>query len=484
MRTLLVVAVWAIGAAPAGAQTETVDELARRIAGRAETVRTLEARRRLNRNSLLPNEEAMRLISLNRDFELLYLALSPQLVARADQVSIRALQALEERRADKQIGDAGGSTAGSTSLVSKGGTPAILALAVENGALAQDVSGTTVTFRGTPSGILRALGDTGYFATLQTDDQATALLQKFSFAVSFDTTRGVAEGEAPAFRANRGQFSAASARFSAVDEKDPRAAANDPRWAQFALNVNEGRALAALGTLAKDQAVTGWLAATNTAIEAVPVDAIDAVILSQFRALGSLVILPETRAAVEAATRELQGLMQRRADVLRDIAGGAQLVLDWAYQRPAIGPDSSHVKIVGSVGRSILLTGNTALTLYHGSLVAGTKRVRDIQGALQVDIPMGNPETIGRYVVSLATKLQYMPKDLVAPEGALFPGTKGTIWLGQLKLVVPVRGSAAKIPVSVTLANRTELIAEKRVFARANIGLSYDLDAVFARFKP
>jgi hypothetical protein len=484
IRVLLAVAALSSVAAPAGAQTDLVDELARRIGQRAIEIRTVEAKRRIDPKALLPNEGALRLITLNRDFELIYLALSPQLVAQAEQVSIRALQALEERRADKQIGDAAGSTAGSTSLVAKGGTPALLAVAVENGALAQDVTGTTVTFRGTPSGLVRALGNTGYFATLETDDPAVAILQKFSFAVSFDTSRGLGAGELPTFTADRGQLSAASLRFSAVDQKDPRTAANDPRWAQFALAVNEARALAALGTLTKDKAVASWLAATNTAIETVPVEAIEPVVVTQFRALASVDVLPETRAAVDAATRELQGLLQRRADVLREIAGGAQLVFDWAYQRPAIGSESSNFKAVGSVGRSLLLTGNVSLTLNHGSIPAGADRVRDIQVATQLDIPMGNPETIGRYVASLSTKIQYMPGDIVAAEGALFPGTKGTIWLGQLKLTIPIKGVAAKIPVSVTLANRTELIPEEKVFARANVGFSYDLDAVFARFKP
>jgi hypothetical protein len=59
------------------------------------------------------------------------------------------LARLEEARIDKQVGGAG-SNAGSTSIVSKGSVPAILGLAVENGALTRSVSGTTVTFRGNP----------------------------------------------------------------------------------------------------------------------------------------------------------------------------------------------------------------------------------------------------------------------------------------------------------------------------------------------
>jgi hypothetical protein len=176
--------------------------------------------------------------------------------------------------------------------------------------------------------------------------------------------------------------------------------------------------------------------------------------------------------------------LKRRTDVLDDIAGGGQLVFDLAYQKPATGPTSGNLKVVGSVGRSILLTGNLSATFYMGEVPADSDTVRDIQGAVQLDVPFGDPEGIGRYVFSVATKVQHMPDDLVADEGTLFPGTKGTIWLGQAKLSIPIRGSAAKIPLSVTLANRTELIAEKKVFARAQVGFSYDLDAVLSRFKP
>ena len=56
---------------------------------------------------------------------------------------------------------------------------------------------------------------------------------------------------------------------------------------------------------------------------------------------------------------------------------------------------------------------------------------------------------------------------------------KGNLIVGQAKLTIPVKGSGIKIPLSVTVANRTELIKEKEV--RANIGITFDLDAIFAR---
>jgi hypothetical protein len=468
-------------ASSAQQNTDPVAQTALLIRQRATEIRSFRAKAATT--PLRADETPNATVNLARDFEPIYLRVY---VGLMPQGSDAALLALEERRADKQIGDASGATAGSTSLVSKGGTPAVLAIAVENGALTQDVSGTTVTFRGTPVSLLKSFGKTGYFQTLHTTEPVLALLQRFSFAASFDTSRGFDEGAQPAFTGNRNQFAGASARFTAIDHKDPRAAVNDRRWNEFApttaaLNIAAGNALTAMS---QDPAITAWIAQTNKAIEAAPLDQVESVVIAQFRALSAAPVSENTKKTIREAGSQFEQMLKRRAEVLDDIAGGAQFVFDWNYQRPATGPEADNFKVVGSMGRSVLLTANAAVTIYQGTLIAGVDRVRDIQGAVQFDIPLGDPEALGRYVISLSGKVQHMPKDVVAGVGTLFPGTKGTIWLGQAKLTVPVKGTAAKIPLSVTVANRTELIAEKKVFARANIGLTYDLDAVLARFKP
>ena len=479
---VLAMALLLSGAGPVLAQqTPDVDpasQLALKIQQRASEIAKAKQDRLANK-VLTPEQTPRSTINVQVDFEPIGLAL-------VQSVSRSALAVLEQRRADKQIGEASGSTAGSTSLATKGGTPAILAIAVENGALTQEVSGTTVTFRGTPVGIVQALRNNRYFDIPETSDAAVAVLKKFSFAASFDASRGVAEGATPTFTGDRGQFAGASVRVSAVDHKDPRAAVNDARWRTFATSLAnvDVAALSAFNALREDPQIVDWVAETNRILDDVDPDQVLEVLMERFRALQRVEIRPETRAAVAKSNQQFADLLNRRAQVLSDIAGGAQVVFDWSFQRPASGLDSSNFKVVGSIGRSVILTGNGAVTFYHGTLPAGTERLRDVQVAAQLDVPFGDAETIGRYVLSWAFKVQHMPNDVVAPEGALFPGTKGTIWLGQTKITIPIKGTAAKIPLSVTLANRTELIAEKKVFARANVGVSYDLDAVLARFKP
>ena len=68
------------------------------------------------------------------------------------------------------------------------------------------------------------------------------------------------------------------------------------------------------------------------------------------------------------------------------------------------------------------------------------------------------------------------------PNGVIADGSKGDIALGQLKLTIPIASWGIKLPLAVTFANRTELIKESVV--RANFGVTFDLDPLFARFKP
>ena len=72
------------------------------------------------------------------------------IAAHTEREGYKALLQALEARALKQLGATPGSS-GSTSLAMNGLVPDILGIAVESGAINRDVSGTTVTFRATPS---------------------------------------------------------------------------------------------------------------------------------------------------------------------------------------------------------------------------------------------------------------------------------------------------------------------------------------------
>src|SRR5437016_1004875 len=63
---------------------------------------------------------------------------------------VKVLAAAEEARVDKQVGGSD-QNSGSTTVVRKGSVPSVLGFAVENGAIKQSVTGTTVTFQTNPT---------------------------------------------------------------------------------------------------------------------------------------------------------------------------------------------------------------------------------------------------------------------------------------------------------------------------------------------
>ena len=392
------------------------------------------------------------------------------------------LAAAEENRTDKQLG-ADGRTAGSTSLVSKGGIPRILALAVENGGLEQAQTGTTITFRGTPAGIIRSLADKGYLETTVRNDPPVQLLQKFAFGVSFDTSRGVASGVQPTFTGKNDQLSAVTGRFSVLDQRDPRRAQYDPQWNAVAGGAGvdvAGAAGAFVVAAVGDTAFNTWLTGARSALMAAGPDAYEVVIREQLRGLRTAGLATNTIAAAATLRNGYDLLLAQRQKILDKVARGAQVVLDYTNDRPATGEDTSNVRVVASLGRAIDLTANVSATLFNGTLPTGTsKRLRDFQGAVQVDLPLGRAETTGRYVLTFAYRVENVLSDFTNLGGKI---SKGVVSVGQLKLTIPVKDSAARIPLSVTFANRSEFVNEKVV--RGNIGVSYDLDAAFARFKP
>lgn len=144
---------------------------------------------------------------------------------RAEVLSKKHFQDVEAVRVDEQVGGSDANS-GSTSLVSKGGIPTILGLAVENGALMRSESGTTITFRGNPVGIVEAFRKQGFSDSLQ-DLPETAFLRRLSFAFSFDTSRGDSAGM---LIGDRQQLSSYSFRYEILNRRDPRHPAYKSRW--------------------------------------------------------------------------------------------------------------------------------------------------------------------------------------------------------------------------------------------------------------
>jgi hypothetical protein len=110
------------------------------------------------------------------------------------------------------------------------------------------------------------------------------------------------------------------------------------------------------------------------------------------------------------------------------------------------------------------------------------RRFRDFQFSGQIDKPFGKVQDFGQFVLFAGGRYERLFENASTEMGMVLPKTKGDIGSFQVGLKVPIKGTGFKIPISMTFANRTELVKEKTV--RGNFGFTLDLDTLFAKFKP
>jgi hypothetical protein len=423
------------------------------------------------------------------------------------------LVAIQETRTDHQVG-AADSSQGSTSLAAKGGVPAILGFAVENGALARAVSGTTVTFRGTPLGLIKALEGKGLVEMhkeLQSDSTLMALA-KLSFSFSFDTNRGETPGT---FVADKQQLSSYGFRYEIINRRDPRDRRYDTAWrATIADATTFTMAVERVRTLIESNAsLTTWNQGVEKSLLAFDKQGPTEPVLKQFRAelraeLDKLDSLPKADlAALDEELLNMRSSLERvivsRKQVFALALKGPLVTVEFTNTRDPLLPDLFRFQLIGQsrIGNRADVTGNFAASFFRtsGRLPAGSSKWRDLHAAGQVDVPLGGIQKFGSFVLTFAGRWEYLPNDTRTPSSvnllatdSIFAGAqpivdptgllitpKGNIGIFQTKLTIPVSGSGVKIPLSFTASNRTELIKEKDV--RLNVGITLDLDTIFSK---
>ena len=413
------------------------------------------------------------------------------------------LKALEAR-GQKQVG-ATPSSKGTTSLAMKGLAPKILGVALETGAVTRDVDGTSLTFRATPLGVIKALQNKGLL-DMQADYSRSDFAKyasRLSVAASFDASKGPSAGT---FTADRHQLTDWSVRFEIVNQRDP---ADYPElWGGL---LRSGQPYIAAAETMNAQ-LTAWreyrtwenqlLADTERLVETplladknVPAAA------SRFKALLQVALpklekLPNLSAdglhALDAYVAQLTTL-QAAIDNVYEFAGkGSLLTADWSTSRDEALPDLYTGTIVWEhalgAARKTDLTVNGAVNFYRRKPSATAKQLKSYDLALQLDHPLGNLPLLPNAALALSARYSHLPEDTVAAappvEGTAVPSTattvgtapEGNIALVQLKLTIPVKNSGIKVPLSITASNRTELIKEKDV--RASFGVTLDLDSL------
>jgi hypothetical protein len=407
---------------------------------------------------------------------------------------------VEEGRIDKQVGTSS-SASGSTTLVSRGSVPALIGLAVESGALYQSVSGNVVTFRVNPSGLARALVKKSYLlsapplnaAALETE------LNKFSGSASFDFQQGASPGT---FTGERSQLKEAAVRYDAMNKRDPRhpSHAGAVQELRASLSGLVGIVQAYFDALKKMPGYDQWRVSAAAALAAVDAGNSAALKAALVRAgdefTAAFAATPDMQRLGRTLVDEIQGYREIRDKVFQRIAKSSILTVEYAFNRmtlPAEARPDPPVDALGlglSTGRVIFssplgavgeATVNGSVTFFNSTRAEMRGSFRDAQIAGSVEFKLPEIQSVGRMVLTVAglgVFLHQQPfgvrvrvRDVETDDGA--------IGVFQAKLTVPAGRSGAQIPVSFTVANRSEFNTENEV--RGSVGLTFDLDKLFVR---
>jgi hypothetical protein len=422
-------------------------------------------------------------IDLRNTFMLLAVSLTEK--TRKDVVADFTAKA-EDMKMDKQTGSSLG-TGASTSLVAKAGIPAAFGFAVENGALTRTDSKTGITFSGTPVGMFEALSKKGFIESYQKDDGFDRFLRNFSFKISFDPNRGSTPGT---FTGSGQQLSGYSVRYKIIDDRDPRDRKYTSQWSRLV----ENQAVPVTATLARfftrlytrpTPVFTAWRTETEAAVAAAAPADVEAVLVRQMEKLRKLDLGIEINSLISTFSNQFDDFLKSRDDILNQVNAGWISTIEYNNERRLALPSLSNIRFIaekGAYNGSLDLTANASLTFLNSSIPGtNTNRLRDFRFAGQLDVPLGNVVTTGKFFLSFAGLYQRLLDDETLSNGTVMT-QKGDIATGQVKLSIPIRGTAFKIPLSFSFANRTELIKEKHV--KGSFGVTFDLDSIFAKFNP
>jgi hypothetical protein len=427
---------------------------------------------------------------------------SQRLIAAAalpanDTASLRYIA--EANRIDKQVGTTNGGP-GTTNLITSGSVPRILGFAVESGAITQTVTGTSITFRTNPAGLVQALQTRGLVA--DQNDVATRhtldVLQRINVGFTFDTSREK-DGR---FTGSYRQLQQATAQIYLYNHRDPTHPAWRAVWDDFRGHFVGGALADALNDFGRvlDARADYKLLREDTRarLKAAPSAQVEDLVIGFI--VGARGLVPDESAARTAIDAWVEYLRQQK-DIYNRVARSPILTLEYALMRPPVQeaptdvsgsipvtnhPDLSVIRLVfvrPFIGASEM-TANASLSLFNSALPAMRGNIRDWQAGGKLDFPLPPIAGLSKSQLTFAglfMKLRQQPLGLPVTVNGVQIDRTGNLGFVQARLRIPLAESGFSIPVSLTYATRTELIDEKEI--RGNIGLTFDLDKLAAAFR-
>jgi hypothetical protein len=416
-------------------------------------------------------------------------------------IEVKQLQE-QTRRTDKQIG-AGANSEGSTSAIEKPSFAEILGFAVEHGAIQQAINGTTLNLSSTPYLFTTlANGDT------QSNYRKYGYLTRLGASANFN----IQNEDNPLLSARRQQLTDWSLRLRLSKDRSTRSDDAEEIWesvkndfAQQSVVITKflrdtfqrdlelethrrdigDRLLKMLDepssqTIKNDTSLTENQKISQIAEKIVcrtKTDLVDAIRNGSFklsqenkdRILSQT--LPDFAAANAAKARALR-VFDERIEAL-----SLKPIFTVAYNniRPTLGSNYSEVKVLyqKKTFDPISLIANAGVSFYHKQNdLLRQKTVRDFSASLSLEGSFRSPFMVESKDESQIT-YAFTGRYERFFENQYFAGRKADIAVAQFKFEIPI-AAGMSFPFSVTYANSSELIQEKKV--RANFGFTFDTD--------
>lgn len=422
----------------------------------------------------------------------------------------RVLAQVDAERLNKMLSGAPG--ASGAALVSRVAAPAVLSAAIEYGSIVQQTAGTTTTLRANLLGIARfAIGGQQFAYCPRVANAgcspAVRQLRRFSASASFQDRRPAPATPATGAPSNVSVLSddyrigAWTARLDLTPSNNLDDPSYSRTWSE-AIDALQKDPVAPALTNALTNLInekTGppydeWVRMTLPRLQnAATRDAFNEELETALTALVVTLQQADSQFAsnVSALQRAYATYFNVR-DTLLEKAQSHKASLEFTGRRPVDQPRSSNLRFIYShqpTDMPSVVTLNAAVSWYNRKQEGTSSQLRDVQLAGQLDRRLGVLGSMGPATLTLAGYFQWMKDDalIVIGDGTAAPGTtlelpgqaakllgtKGNIGVLQARISVAMT-PAVKIPISMTWANRKELIKERDV--RGQIGLTFDVD--------
>lgn len=418
----------------------------------------------------------------------------------------------ETKRTDKQLG-ASATAEGSTTAAEKPGFAELLGLAVEHGAIQQEVNGTTLTLSSSPY---------MFVAAASGDNSTTYSKYGYLSRIGVSANFKIDNNDNVLANARRNQLSEWSLRARLTPDRSDRSRSAEAIWegvrdrfaapdlvltAELARQFQSDAALNAKRREIEDRFLTAAFTVPVNEILKPPdselsreqkmnqiaklilcqvkTDIFDQVRSGAFRMDATTrdrlirTTIPAFQAALDAKEAAIDDF-EKRLDQL-----SYKPVLTFAYNNKR-DPTASDYSVLRLLFQKKTLEGfnivaNAGVSFYHKPNAALNQRdVRDFAAALSFEGSAGRSPFLSEGEDESQITYSFTGRYQRLFENRGRPNVKADIGVAQFKIEIPVLAGVS-FPFSVTYATATELIKEDHV--RANFGFTFDTDKVLQVLK-